>query len=182
MNLFKDVPTWTDKEKGVLNVVIEIPKGESNKYEYDHEGGYFALDRTLYHQMFHPFNYGFLPQTWYDDEDPVDVCLLSTYPLAQGCVVKARVIGALDTSDQSGRDLKVFAVPISKLDPRFDEVKSYSDLPTHVQSELYLHFKEIKKLELEKYDKVIINGWREVAFAISEIKRAQAQYADKDNS
>ena len=174
MNLYKDIPAMPDDN--TIHIVIDIPKGGSNKYEYDEQGGYYKLDRVLYHQMFYPFDYGFVPQTHYDDGDAVDVMLLTTYPTFPGCVIKARVIGALDTADEAGGDLKVLAVPVDKIDPRFKEIKSYTDLPQHVQDELALHFKEIKKLEKAKYDKVEIRGWKDADFALAEVKRAMAAY------
>jgi len=159
MNLYKDLPAYADAEKGYINMVVDIPKGGSNKYEYDEEGGYFKLDRVLYSQMFYPFDYGFVPQTHALDGDAVDVCALLTYPTFPGCVIKCRVIGAMDTADEGGPDMKVIVVPVDKLDPRFKEVQSVEDLPEHVRKELLLHFKEIKKLETEKYDKVVISGF-----------------------
>ncbi len=172
MNLYRDLEPWADEAKGEINVVIDLPTGSTNKYEYDEDGGYFKLDRVVHHQMFYPFDYGFMPKTHFDDGDAIDVCLLTTYPTFPGCVIKARVIGAIDTADEKGGDLKVLAVPTSKVDPRFDEIKSYKDLPAHKQEELLLHFKEIKKLEKAKYDKVVINGFKDAEFALSEIKRA----------
>ena len=163
-------------DESTIHMVVDIPRGGSNKYEYDEQGGYYKLDRVLYHQMFYPFDYGFIPRTHYDDGDAVDVMLLTTYPTFPGCVIKARVIGAIDTADESGNDLKVLAVPADKVDPRFKEIQSYSDLPKHVQDELELHFKEIKKLEKAKYDKVVINGWKDKEFAMTEIKRAMEAY------
>jgi inorganic pyrophosphatase len=176
MNLYKDLESWSDEAKGEINVVVDLPKGSTNKYEYDEEGGYFKLDRVVHHQMFYPFDYGFMPRTHYDDNDAIDVCLLTTYPTFPGCVVKARVIGSIDTADEKGVDLKVIAVPTEKVDPRFAEIQSYTDLPKHVQEELLLHFKEIKKLEKAKYDKVVINGWKDKEATMVEIKRAISNY------
>jgi len=173
MNLYKDIPAG-DAEK--FNVVVDLPKGSSNKYEYDEEAGHFVLDRVIHHQMFYPFDYGFIPQTHSDDGDAIDVCLLVTYPTFPGCVVKARTIGMIKTSDESGGDNKIIAVPISKVDPRFDEIKSVNDLPAHVREELLLHFKEIKKLEKKKYDKVKIGGFGSVADAKKAIVRAIKAY------
>jgi inorganic pyrophosphatase len=160
-------------------MVVDLPKFSSNKYEYDEEGGYFKLDRVLHSQMFYPFDYGFIPQTHSDDGDAIDVCLLVTYPTFAGCVVKCRPIGMIKTSDEKGGDNKILAVPVSKLDPRFDEVKSIDDLPKHVQEELLLHFKEIKKLEKAKYDKVQIDGFGSVDEAKAEIQRAMEAYKAK---
>lgn len=176
INLYHEVPAGSAEE---FLVVVDLPKGSSNKYEYDEEGGYFTLDRVLHHQMFYPFDYGFIPQTHSDDGDAVDVCLLVTYPTFPGCVVKARTIGMLKTSDEKGGDNKILAVPVNKLDPRFAEVHSVDDLPKHVQEELLLHFKEIKKLEKAKYDKVVIDGFGSVDEAKAEITRTMEAYKGK---
>lgn len=176
INLYHEVSAGSAEE---FNVVVDLPKGSSNKYEYDEDGGYFKLDRVVHHQMFYPFDYGFIPQTHSDDGDAIDVCLLVTYPTFPGCVVKARAIGMIRTSDEKGGDNKILAVPVNKLDPRFAEVTSYEQLPKHVQEELLLHFKEIKKLEKTKYDKVVIDGFGSVSEAQSEISRAMHAYSEK---
>jgi len=173
INLYHEVPSG---DAAAFHVVIDLPKGSSNKFEYDEEGGYFKLDRVLHSQMFYPFDYGFIPQTHSDDGDAIDVCLLVTYPTFPGCVVKARAIGMIKTADEKGGDNKIIAVPVSKVDPRFDEMKSIEDLPAHVREELLLHFKEIKKLEKTKYDKVVINGFGTAEEAQAEIERAIQAY------
>lgn len=176
MNLYKDIATYSDEEKKYFHVVVDVPKGGSNKYEYDEQGGYFALDRVLYHQMFYPFDYGFIPQTHAGDGDAVDVCLLVTYPTFPGCVIKARPIGMIKTSDEKGEDMKIVAVPHEKLDPRFAEVQSIEDLPAHVREELLIHFKEIKKLETTKYDKVVISGFASKEEACALIEESRKAY------
>jgi len=176
MNLYHDIPAG-DAE--AFHMVVDLPKFSSNKYEYDEEAGYFKLDRVLHSQMFYPFDYGFIPQTHSDDGDAIDVCLLVTYPTFPGCVVKARTIGMLKTADEKGGDNKILAVPVSNVDPRFDEIQSIDDLPKHVQEELLIHFKEIKKLEKAKYEKVVINGFGTVDEAKVQITRAMEAYKKK---
>ena len=83
VHLIKDLPSYADQDKKILNVVIEIPTGTSNKIEFDEEEGVFRLDRVLHHQMFYPFDYGFIPQTLEDDGDAVDVIMLTTYPTSK---------------------------------------------------------------------------------------------------
>ena len=102
--------------------------------------------------------------------DAVDVALLVTYPTFPGCVIKARPIGFINTADEKGEDAKIIAVPVDKLDPRFREIQSYEELPSHVQEELLLYFKEYKKLEKAKYDKIEIRGFgsREEAYKVIE--------------
>ncbi len=179
MNLYNDIPSFADETKWHFHVVVEITKGSSNKVEYNEEKGYFALDRVLYHSMFYPFDYGFIPQTSAGDGDAVDVCLLVTHPTFPGCVVKARAIGTLVTKDQDGEDYKVIAVPVSKLDPRRDEVQTIDDLPKHVQEEISIYFKEYKRLEKEKYDKIEIGGFIDTTKTLAHIKEAQATWQAK---
>lgn len=179
MNLYKDIPTFVDEKKWVLNMVIDIPKESRNKYEYDEENGYFKLDRVLHHSMFYPFDYWFIPQTTEPDGDGTDVILLTTYPTFTGCVIKVRLIWVIDTQDEAGLDPKLIAVPITETDPRWDEYISVKDIPNHIQNELKLFFKEYKKLEKEKYEQITIKwfGTREEAYKI--IEEAQKRYNDK---
>ena len=112
-----------------INVVIEIPYGSNIKYEVDKESGAVVVDRVMYGAMFYPANYGFVPNTLSDDGDPADVLVLNEYPLQAGSVIKARLIGVLLMEDESGVDEKLISVPVSKIDPRYDKIKSLEDLP-----------------------------------------------------
>ena len=112
-----------------INVVIEIPYGSNIKYEVDKESGAVVVDRVMYGAMFYPANYGFVPNTLSNDGDPADVLVLNEYPLQAGSVIKARLIGVLVMEDESGMDEKLLAVPVSKIDPRYDNIKSLEDLP-----------------------------------------------------
>ena len=103
-------------------VVIEIPAGSSVKYEVDKESGAVFVDRFLFTAMHYPFNYGFMPGTLADDGDPVDVLVISEQPVVPGSVIRARPIGMLVMEDEAGKDEKVMAVPISKLDPTYEGV------------------------------------------------------------
>ena len=145
-----------DEKKGIITVVVDIPKGSNNKYEYDEEHGFFKLDRVIHHSMYYPCDYGFIPQTLSKDGDPCDVFLLVTNPTFPGCVIHARPVGILYTSDDAGEDPKIIAVPISEVDPRWDEVHHIDDLGKHMKEEMFMFFKEIKHLEHAKYDKVEI--------------------------
>jgi len=176
INLYKDLPAYADEEKKFINVVVEITKKSQNKYEYDEELGYFTLDRVLHHSMFYPFDYGFIPQTSSDDGDAVDVCLLITNETFPGCVVKSRVIGLLKTSDQDGDDPKIVAVPVSKVDPRRDDIKTIEDLWTHFKEELEIYFKEYKRLEKSKYDKIKIKWFGDIEEAYKIIKEAKETF------
>lgn len=173
INLYHQVPCGTPE---TFNVVVEVVKGTSNKIEYDEEGGFFKLDRVLHQPTFYPFDYGFVPQTHSGDGDALDVCLLLTHPTFPGCVVKARAIGLLRTSDQDGSDDKIIAVPVSKVDPRFEEIQTIEDLPAHVREEFLMYFKEYKKLEKAKYDKIVIEGFKDLEETKSVLQRAMDAY------
>ena len=121
------IPVGENPEK--INVVIEIPYGSNIKYELDKESGAVVVDRVMYSAMFYPANYGFVPNTLSNDGDPADVLVLNEYPLQAGSVIKARLIGVLVMEDESGMDEKLLAVPVSKIDPRYDNIKSLEDLP-----------------------------------------------------
>ncbi len=150
VNLFKEISPG-EKTPDVVNVVVENCKGTSNKFEYDHEEGVFKLDRVLYSAVYWPFDYGFIPQTWHEDEDPVDVVLLTTHPTFPGCVVKARPIGVILMEDEAGIDDKVIAVPVK--DPRFEHIKSVDDIPPHCKREMQEFFESYKRLEPGKFVK-----------------------------
>ncbi|MBZ9578107.1 inorganic diphosphatase [Patescibacteria group bacterium] len=178
-NLFKDIPAG-ENPPDQINVVIDIPKGSENKYEYEEDKGYFKLDRTLYSPMFFPFEYGFVPQTISEDGDSLDVVLLTTYPTFPGCVISACPIGMLLMEDEAGIDNKIVAVPSGKVDPRFKKIRKTEDLDEHLKKEIEIFFADYKKLEKEKYKFVKIKGWGGVDKAKEIIKKAVEKYAGKD--
>ena len=175
MNLYKDISAG-DNLPEQINVVVDIPKGCSNKYEYNEEKGYVELDRVYYMSMFLPCDYGFVPQTHSEDGDALDVLLLTTYPTVPGCVVKARPIGLLAMRDEAGIDNKIIAVPIEKIDPRFKEIQDISDLGEHIKKELKANFEEYKKLEPEKYKHVKVEEFEGKERAMEIIKKAVEKY------
>ncbi|EOJ2434598.1 inorganic diphosphatase, partial [Campylobacter jejuni] len=109
--------------------VIEIPYGSSIKYEIDKDSGAIMVDRVMASAMFYPANYGFIANTLADDGDPVDILVLNEYPIQAGAVIPCRLIGVLIMEDESGMDEKLLAVPNSKIDARYDNIKTYTDLP-----------------------------------------------------
>ncbi len=175
MNLFKDLPTGPNPPDEI-NVVIDIPKGSSNKYEYQEDKGYFELDRVMYSPFFYPFDYGFIPQTASEDGDSLDVVLLTTFPIFSGCVIKARPIGLLLMKDEEGLDNKIIAVPLESVDPRFKEIQDIKDVPEHLKKEIEVFFSDYKKLEKEKYKLVKIDGYQGVEKAKEIIKKAIEKY------
>lgn len=142
MNLIKDIDPGTADE---MNVIIEIGKGSKNKYEIDKITGLIALDRAMYTAQDYPYDYGFVPQTLWDDGDPLDVIVLTTYPLASGILVKVRPVAMMDMIDNGESDVKIIAVPIK--DPRWKDVKDLQDINKHTVKEMEHFYKTYKKLE-----------------------------------
>jgi inorganic pyrophosphatase len=142
---------------GVINVLIEIPGGSKNKYEYDKELGAFALDRVLYSSVKYPYDYGFIPNTLADDGDPLDGMVLIDEPTFPGCIIAARPIGFLEMIDGGDRDEKILCVPDK--DPRYTNVKSLKDIAHHRLEEIAEFFRSYKNLE-KKVTQIL--GWQDV--------------------
>lgn len=179
MNLYKNIPAYYDKKEWIVNIVVDIPKWSTNKYEYDEEGGYFRLDRVIHHSMFYPFDYGFIPQTTEMDGDAVDVFLLWTYPTFSGCVIRARLLGVIDVVDEKWQDPKLIAVPTHEIDPRWDEYQWINDIPKHIKEELGVFFKEYKKLETRKYEHTVVHGFETKWQAYEYVDKAIIRYKEK---
>jgi inorganic pyrophosphatase len=137
-----------------LNAVIEIPFGSNIKYEIDKDSGAVVVDRVMYSAMYYPANYGFIPNTLADDGDPADIMVVTEYPLQAGCVIACRLIGVLVMEDEAGMDEKLLAVPVSKLDPTCEEIKSIDDLPKATLDRIKNFFETYKTLEPNKWVKV----------------------------
>jgi inorganic pyrophosphatase len=153
MNLLHDIPAGSADE---MNVIIEIPKFSKNKYEIDKETGMIALDRVMHTAQDYPFDYGFVPQTLYDDGDALDVVVLTTYPLAPGILVRCRPVAVMGMVDDGERDDKVIAVPVG--DPRFDEIKDLGDLNTHFLKEMKHFFGTYKKIQNKEVEVLDFEG------------------------
>jgi len=124
-----------------INVVIEVPQhADPIKYELDKASGAIFVDRFMHTAMHYPCNYGFVPNTLSDDGDPVDVLVVSNFPLIPGCVINCRPVGVLNMDDEAGSDAKILAVPSSKLKPVFNHVENPEDLPSFLtdQSNTFL--------------------------------------------
>ncbi len=178
-NLFKDIKAG-DNPPEEINAIIEIPFGSNNKYEYNEEGGYFELDRTLFSPLYFPFEYGFIPQTRSGDGDSIDIVLISSRPTTQGCLVKCKPIGVLLMSDEKGVDNKIIVVPSRKSDPRMKEINEIEDIGEHLKDEIELFFSDYKKLEKEKYKLVKIEGWAGSEKAKEIISEAVKKYENED--
>jgi inorganic pyrophosphatase len=137
-----------------VKAIIEIPYGSNIKYEVEKESGAVVLDRVMHSAMFYPANYGFVNQTLSQDGDPADVMVLTEYPMQPGCVVNCRLVGVLIMEDESGIDEKLLAVPVSKIDPTYDEIQDIDDLPKHTLAKIKNFFETYKALEPGKWVKV----------------------------
>jgi inorganic pyrophosphatase len=171
MNILKDVAPGIAEE---MNVIIEIPMGSRVKYELDKETGLIKFDRVLYSPMHYPANYGFVPQTLWDDGDPLDVLVLGYEALVPGCLVEARPIGVLDMIDGGDGDAKVLAVPTS--DPRYKEVKDLGDVEPHILEEIKHFFKVYKDLQKKKVE---VGEWRNAAEAKKDFAKSIELYKKK---
>jgi len=158
-----------------MNVIIEIPNGSKNKYEIDKETGLIALDRVLHTAQSYPFDYGFVPQTLWDDGDALDVVLLTTQPLLPGILVHARPVGILPMVDGGEKDEKVLAVPAS--DPRFNDIQDLGDVNKHTLKEIVHFFETYKKIQNKE---VSLGEWQGKDAAMAAFDRACAMYQEKN--
>jgi len=175
MNLWHDVPRG-DKTPYELNCIIEIPKGSPNKYEIDKDTGLIALDRANYSSAPYPFDYGFVPQTLWDDGDALDIIVPSTFPLATGILVRVRPVAVMEMIDGGESDYKVIAVPVD--DKRWDDVNDLADLNKHNVKE-WIHFFETYK-ELKGKDNIVeIRDIKGKEAAIEAIKKSIDLYTEQ---
>lgn len=170
MNLWKDIKPGPSVPE-VVYAVVEIPKGSRNKYEYDKDLEAFALDRVLYSPLFYPAEYGIIPQTLYDDGDPMDILVLMDEPTFQGCVIESRPIGLLRMIDSGDQDDKILAVPVN--DPHYSDVNDISDISSHIPKEIAHFFEAYKKLEGKKTE---IIGWEGADKALEAVNHSIELY------
>lgn len=176
MNLWHEVSRGKNIPEEV-NVIIEIPKNSPNKYEIDKETGLIALDRANYSSAPYPFDYGFVPQTLWEDGDALDVIVLTTFPLNVGVLVKVRPVAVMEMIDGGESDYKVIGVPVD--DKRWEDTEDLSDINKHNLKE-FVHFFETYK-ELKKGEKgvVTIGKISDKAAALEAVKKSIALYEEK---
>ncbi len=170
---------WHDVERDkrspdVVNVVVESPMGARNKYEYDKKYNIIKLDRILYSPVHYPGDYGFIPKTYTEDGDPLDVMVLVTEPTFPGVVLRARPVAMLRMTDENVYDDKIICVPLS--DPRFRKIKDKKDIPPHILDEIEHFFNVYKHLEGKT---VKTGGWKGVQTAKKIIERSIKLYERK---
>jgi len=173
MNLWHDVSPGANLPEEV-NVIIEINKGSKNKYEIDKETGLIALDRVMHSAQDYPFDYGFVPQTLWDDDDALDVLLLTTHPLQPGILVRVRPIAIMKMIDGGDSDDKVIAVPTD--DPRWENAKDLADINPHTLKEIEHFFATYKKVQNKE---VSVEGFQGSAEAKAAVERSTKLYNEK---
>lgn len=171
MNLWHDI---SPGEAESLNVIVEIPKLSRVKYELDKETGLIKFDRVLYSPVHYPTNYGFVPQTLWEDGDPLDVLVLTYEPLVPQSLIVVRTLGMLEMVDNGENDAKILAVPVK--DPRFKNTKDIKDLEPHLLDEIKHFFSVYKELEGKKVE---VGDWRGKKEALEAVDKAIKLYKEK---
>lgn len=178
MNLWHDIAAG---EKDEINVIVEVPKGSPNKYEIDKETGLIKLDRANYSAAAYPCEYGFVPQTYWDDGDALDVCVLATFPIPSGILVKVRPVALMEMIDDGDNDYKIIGVPVN--DKRWSDVQDLKDLNKHTLKEIQHFFETYKELKGEKgQHKVEIHGFKGKADAEKAFERSCELYKEQRES
>lgn len=156
-----------------IDVLIEIPKGSRNKYEYDKVKKVVRYDRMIFSSMHYPSDYGFVPETLALDGDPLDALVLVSDPTFPGCLIEVKPLGLFRMYDEKGQDDKLLCVPVS--DPIWNKLNSIEEVNPHIIKEIEHFFSVYKDLEEKK---VGIKGWEDRNSAISTIKESQKRYWD----
>lgn len=170
MNPWHDVSIGESAPE-VVNAIIEIPKNTRAKYELDKESGLLKLDRVLYASMYYPANYGFIPRTYCDDKDPLDILVLSQITMETMCMVEAKVIGVMQMMDVDEMDDKIIAVAAH--DMSVNHIECVSELPAHFFKELRNFFEDYKKLEQKK---VVVEDFQRKEKAVEIVKQSILDY------
>lgn len=173
MNLWREIPCG-ERPPELLNMVVEVISGSRDKYEYNPEWEAFVLDRIIPSSVVFPVEYGFVPQTWFDDEDPLDIMALSYEPLEVGCLVRVRVIGALVIEDEKGEDPKILSVLMD--DARFEGYKDIGDVHPHKLREIQEFFETYKRLEPHRWAR--FKEWKNAQEAMKIVEYAIEKFKE----
>ncbi|MGH2992132.1 MAG: inorganic diphosphatase [Solirubrobacterales bacterium] len=157
-----------------LLCVIEIPKGSRNKYELDHETGAIKLDRLLFSSVHYPTDYGFFPDTWALDDDPLDAMVCVSEPTFPGCQIEVKPISLLRMRDEKGIDDKVLCVP--RTDPGWNSLEVLEDIPQGLRDEIAHFFSIYKNLERKQVE---VDGWYSREDALAEIEASRTRFAER---
>jgi inorganic pyrophosphatase len=166
----------TVAKKKTFDVLIEIPKGSRNKYEYDFDLHKVRFDRMLFSSMMYPADYGFIPETLALDGDPLDVLVLVTQPTFPMCVMEVKPIGVFHMTDEKGPDEKIICVPVS--DPIWNKLNDLSDMNPHMVKEIEHFFQVYKDLEEKKVD---VGGWGDAVEAYEIHNKCIERYENSEH-
>ena len=166
----------TKKSEQSFDVLIEIPKGSRNKYEYDFELKKIRFDRMLFSSMMYPADYGFIPETLALDGDPLDVLVLGGEPTFPMCVMEVKPIGVFHMADEKGPDEKIICVPVS--DPVWNSLEDLSDVNPHIVREIEHFFQVYKDLEKKSVD---VGGWGNASEAYDILYKCIDRYAKSEH-
>lgn len=173
VNLWSDLPAGRNPPEEI-NVVVECLKEDRNKYEYDKDIPGIKLDRALHSNVHYPGDYGFIPRSWYDDDDPFDALVLVEDRTFPGCIIEARPVAMMEMLDDDEQDDKIIAVPAE--DPRWHHVHDIDDIPQQQLDEIAEFFRTYKNLEPDK--ETTIQHWRDRDAAYEAIEHAMGLYED----
>ncbi len=157
-----------------LTVIVEIPKGCRNKYEFDEEKKRIVFDRMLFSSVHYPSDYGYIPETLALDGDPLDALVLVWEPTFPGCVIESKPVGLFKMWDEKGEDDKVLCVPMR--DPLWNHIENLSQIPPHLLKEIEHFFTIYKDLEMKK---VKVDGWRDLDEALRVIEESRQRHRDR---
>ncbi|WP_185864473.1 inorganic diphosphatase [Blattabacterium cuenoti] len=163
--------------KIVFDVLIEIPRGSRNKYEFDKKNNCIRLDRVLYSPMNYPTDYGFIPKTLSTDGDPLDALIFLTEPTFPGCLITVKPIGVFFMIDEKGKDEKIICIPIA--DPNYNNINDIEEISSHTKKEIEHFFSVYKDLEDKK---VTIGDWKSKNEAVYVYKQSCIRYNNKKNN
>ncbi len=166
-----------DEMPEIVRMIVEIPMGSANKYEYDDEFGLFRLDRSLYASVHYPGDYGFIPGTLAEDHDPLDILVLISNPSITGCMMMVRPVGILNMIDSSERDQKILAVPTRN--PRFEQIHTIDQVFPHTRREIEHFFTIYKELEGKR---TVMEGWGGPKEARKAILESRQSYMEAKES
>src|SRR6195952_2795978 len=165
--------SYGPKAPRIVTAVIEISQGSRCKYEIDKESGLLKLDRVIYSSFYYPVNYGFIPQTYGDDRDPLDILVITSLPVVPLCLMEAKVLGVMQMIDNGDGDDKIIAVAAT--DPGVNHYNNIEELPKHFFDELRHFFEEYKKLENKA---VKVEEFQDKTMALKVIENAIAYYKE----